>query len=36
MIGGDPTQLRTSLNRLIERGLVTFTGKARGTRYSLA
>lgn len=36
MIGADPTQLRTSLNRLIERGLVTFTGKARGTRYSLA
>ncbi|MFV8752004.1 hypothetical protein ACNOYE_15770 [Nannocystaceae bacterium ST9] len=35
-IGADPTQLRTSLNRLIERGLVTFTGKARGTRYSLA
>ncbi len=36
MIGADPTQLRTALNRLIERGLVTFTGKARGTRYSLA
>jgi len=32
----DPTQLRTALNRLIERGIVTFTGKARGTRYSLA
>jgi hypothetical protein len=35
-LNADPTQLRTSLNRLIERGLVTFTGKARGTRYSLA
>jgi hypothetical protein len=33
---GDPIQLRTSLNRLIAKGLVTFTGKARGTRYSLA
>jgi single-strand DNA-binding protein len=32
----DPIQLRTSLNRLIAKGLVTFTGKARGTRYSLA
>ena len=32
----DPTQLRTSLNRLISLGKVTFTGKARGTRYSLA
>lgn len=35
-IDAEPTQLRTALNRLIERGLVTFTGKARGTRYSLA
>ena len=35
-LSADPTQLRTSLNRLIEKGLVTFTGKARGTRYSLA
>jgi len=35
-LAADPTQLRTSLNRLIERGQVTFTGKARGTRYSLA
>jgi hypothetical protein len=34
--GGDPIQLRTSLNRLISNGLVTFSGKARGTRYSLA
>jgi hypothetical protein len=33
-IGAEPTQLRTALNRLIERGLVTFSGKARGTRYS--
>lgn len=35
-LGADSTQLRTSLNRLIEQGLVTFTGKARGTRYSMA
>ena len=35
-LDADPTQLRTALNRLIERGVVTFTGKARGTRYSLA
>jgi predicted transcriptional regulator len=35
-VGGDPNQIRTALNRLIERGEVTFTGKARGTRYSLA
>jgi predicted transcriptional regulator len=35
-VGGDPNQVRTALNRLIERGLVTFSGKARGTRYSLA
>jgi hypothetical protein len=35
-VGGDPNQIRAALNRLIERGVVTFTGKARGTRYSLA
>lgn len=35
-LNADPTQLRTSLNRLIEKGIVTFTGKARGTRYTLA
>lgn len=35
-LDADPTQLRTALNRLIERGIVTFSGKARGTRYSLA
>ena len=35
-LSADSTQLRTSLNRLIEQGLVTFTGKARGTRYSMA
>ena len=35
-LNADPTQLRAALNRLIERGIVTFTGKARGTRYSLA
>jgi hypothetical protein len=36
VVGGDPNQVRTALNRLIEQGLVTFSGKARGTRYSLA
>lgn len=36
LLDADPTQLRTILNRLIERGVVTFTGKARGTRYSMA
>jgi len=36
VLDADPTQLRAALNRLIERGLVTFMGKARGTRYSLA
>jgi hypothetical protein len=35
-VGGDPNQIRTALNRLIEAGEVTFSGKARGTRYSLA
>lgn len=35
-LGSDPTQLRAALNRLIERGIVSFSGKARGTRYSLA
>lgn len=35
-LDADPTQLRAALNRLIERGVVTFSGKARGTRYSLA
>ena len=35
-LNADPTQLRASLNRLIEKGVVTFTGKARGTRYSLS
>lgn len=33
--GGTPLQVRTALGRLIERGLVTWTGQARGTRYSL-
>jgi len=31
--GGTELQARKSLNRLIETGKVTFTGKARGTRY---
>lgn len=35
-LGADPAQLRASLNRMINEGKVTFTGKARGTRYSLA
>ncbi|MFO7561445.1 MAG: hypothetical protein R6X02_02280 [Enhygromyxa sp.] len=34
-LGATPAQLRSSLNRHIERGDVSFTGKARGTRYSL-
>lgn len=34
-LGTTPHQLRTSLNRHIEAGRVSFTGKARGTRYSL-
>jgi hypothetical protein len=36
LLNSDPTQLRAALNRLIERGILTFTGKARGTRYTLA
>lgn len=31
--GGTELQARKSLNRLIEAGRVTFSGKARGTRY---
>lgn len=34
-LGASPHQLRTSLNRHIESGVVTFSGKARGTRYTL-
>lgn len=34
-VGATPAQLRTSLNRLIEADRVEYTGKARGTRYSL-
>ncbi|HEY8375461.1 MAG TPA: hypothetical protein VIK91_03185 [Nannocystis sp.] len=34
VVGGTPLQVRTSLARLIERGLVTWTGQARGTRYT--
>ena len=33
-VGGTPLQIRTSLARLIERGLVNWTGQARGTRYT--
>lgn len=35
-LGTTAHQLRTSLNRHIEAGAVTFAGKARGTRYSLS
>jgi hypothetical protein len=31
--GGTPDQARKALNRLIEGGRITFSGKARGTRY---
>jgi len=34
-IGTTPAQLRASLNRHIQAGDVSFTGKARGTRYTL-
>lgn len=33
-VGGTPLQIRTSLARLIERGAVTWSGQARGTRYT--
>jgi hypothetical protein len=35
-LGATPAQLRSSLNRLIETGDVSFSGQARGTHYSLA
>lgn len=35
-LGGTNLQLRAALNRLIEAGKLTWSGKARGTRYSLA
>ncbi|MCB9652513.1 MAG: hypothetical protein H6729_00075 [Deltaproteobacteria bacterium] len=35
-VGGTSLQVRTAMNRLIEAGKVTFEGKARGTKYSLA
>ncbi|KIG17946.1 hypothetical protein DB30_02161 [Enhygromyxa salina] len=34
-LGATPHQLRTALNRHIGSGAVTYTGQARGTRYSL-
>ena len=34
-IGGTPHQIRTSLNRQIESGAITYTGQKRGTRYAL-
>ncbi|MCA9716746.1 MAG: hypothetical protein H6713_19815 [Myxococcales bacterium] len=33
VVGGTSLQIRTALNRLISQGHVTYTGKARGTRY---
>jgi hypothetical protein len=35
-VGGTPLQVRAALNRLIERGAVTYQGRARATRYSPA
>lgn len=35
-VGGTSTQLRENLNELIEANRLSFTGKARGTRYHLA
>lgn len=35
-VGGTNLQARASLNRLINAGKVTWTGKARGTKYSVA
>ncbi len=34
-VGGSATQIRTSLNRLIEQELVVYEGRARGTRYKI-
>jgi hypothetical protein len=34
-VGATPAQIRESLNRHIEAGEVSFSGKARGTRYTL-
>lgn len=35
-VGGTNMQVRSAVNRLIEQGRVTWTGKARGTRYRVA
>lgn len=35
-VGGTPLQVRAALNRLIEKGQVTYQGRARATRYSPA
>jgi len=35
VVGGEPDQARKALNELIDGGLVTFFGKARGTKYYL-
>ena len=35
-VGGTPLQVRAALNRLIDKGQVTYQGRARATRYSPA
>src|SRR5690606_38118206 len=35
-VGGTMHQLRRALNRMIERGQITYEGRARGTRYAIA
>lgn len=35
-VGGTPLQVRTALNRLIEKGALNYQGRARATRYSAA
>ena len=35
-VGGTSLQVRAAMNRLIDAGTVSFEGKARGTKYSLA
>ncbi len=35
-IGGTNMQIRNAVNRLIDQGKVTWTGKARGTRYRVS
>lgn len=35
-VGGTPAQARTALNRLIQRGVLGYAGRARATTYFLA